>query len=166
MFINFKKYDWEECVRRLMTEVNNICGAKNTDKPKNENKKSEPVTDNKENTHSNQNHETTNNHDISTNHPQSQYYKRLSREKIKKVVTWSEIDIQNWFNEKKFNPNLIDTLKPDVNGKILFQMFQILQSTPEFFYTSLRTDSNNKLFLKDIAMFSFELNALFEDNEF
>ena len=60
MFINFKKYDWEECVRRLMTEVTNICGAKNQDKPKNENKKPETVTENKENTNSNQNHETTN----------------------------------------------------------------------------------------------------------
>jgi len=148
-----------------MVEVNNIYGEKKNDKPKTQNSKPETVLPKEEEKHIDQNHETTNDSGAIFTSPQ-RYFKRLSKEKVKKVIGWSEKDIQKWFDEKKFNSNLMENLKPDVNGKVLFQMFQILQSTPEFFYTSLRSDSNNKLFLKDVAIFSFELSALFEDSEF
>ena len=170
MFINFKKYDWEECIRRLMVEVKNAYGEANSHER-------EPKLTDKENstsTHS-KTEETKNIRDefkeTSENVNENQQLHsnslaRLSKEKTKKILKWTENDALNWFNEKKFSPNLVENLKPNVNGKILFQMYHILLNTPEFFYTSLRTDSNNKLLLKDIALFSFELSALFEENYF
>ena len=146
-----------------MVEVTNIYGEKKNDKPKIENPKQEPVKPKEEEKNPVQNHEVTNNQIATT---PLRYFKRLSREKVKKVMDWTEKDLKNWFDGKNFNANLIDNLKPDVNGKVLFQMFQMLQTTPEFFYTALRSDSNNKLFLKDIALFSFELSALFEEEHF
>ena len=47
------------------------------------------------------------------------------------------------------------------NGKILFQMHKMIEEDSNFAYSSIRTDSNNKITFRNLAEFSFELKQLF-----
>lgn len=62
--------------------------------------------------------------------------------------------------KKQINKNIIEILRP-CNGKILYQILSMLETIPEFFYSTIRSDSSNKIPLRDLAIFSFELKQLF-----
>lgn len=143
MFVNFKKYSFEECMRRLMAEISTVFKkAKNSTEiiPK-----IEENIDSKKKT---------------VEHRGELKGKPPGKEE---KISWSEKDVENWLNEKKFHQSIIDNIKP-CTGKTLYQMYLILQAAPEFFYCAMRTDSNNNIHLKDLASFSFELAALFKEN--
>ena len=174
MFINFKKYDWPECIKRLSVEVANVYKQKkhidhssSNSKPANNDHVAPTETKEKDDDKKNESHQQENaNNQADSAIYGARFQTNLSKGKVKKVLSWSEVDTEKWISEKNFSAHLIENLKPNVNGKILFQMYTMLRNTPEFFYTALRSDSNNKIILKDLAIFSHELGDLFEENEF
>ena len=76
----------------------------------------------------------------------------------KDVKYWTESDVNDWIIEKNFEKNIIKAIFP-CNGEHLGQMYEMYQSIPEFFYSSLNFSKN--VYLKDLAHFSNELKKLF-----
>ena len=77
----------------------------------------------------------------------------------KTVNEWVEIDVDNWFTEKKINNSIKANISP-CDGKVLEQLFKMSIEVPEFFYSCLRNDT--KANLKDLAFFATELRVLNE----
>lgn len=127
MFINFLKYDFEECIRRLRNEILNI--YKNDQQTANSNSVSSAIVD-------------------------------TNKSSLKEKLSWSESQVDKWLNNKNFKTSIIQSIRP-CNGKLLYQMYSMLQNAPEFFYSTLK--SNGDLQLKDLALFSYELSNLFEN---
>jgi hypothetical protein len=77
---------------------------------------------------------------------------------IKSVQDWKEIEVLNWLKSKEISSKIIEAITP-CDGALLNELNQILKRVPEFFYSNLRSESNANF--KDLAVFSFELRALF-----
>ncbi len=137
MFINFMKYDFKECIRRLKNEIDNINNKKIDSKIE---------TSNTMNEDENQKNTSVSNNQIVIN---------------EKLLSMTESDVDEWLISKQFRTSIVNCISP-CNGKILYQMWSILQTCPEFFYTAMRSDSENKIGLKDLASFAYELNCLFK----
>ena len=137
MFINFMKYDFKECIRRLKNEIDNINNKKIDSKIE---------TSNTMNEDENQKITSVSNNQIVIN---------------EKLLSMTESDVDEWLISKQFRTSIVNCISP-CNGKILYQMWSILQTCPEFFYTAMRSDSENKIGLKDLASFAYELNCLFK----
>jgi hypothetical protein len=141
MFINFMKYDFKECIRRLKNEIDNINNI--NDNKQNDSKKE---ISNKINEDENQNNNSrSNDNQVVLN---------------EKLLLMTESDVDEWLVSKQFKSSIVNSISP-CNGKILYQMWSILQTCPEFFYTAMRSDSENVIGLKDLASFAYELNCLF-----
>ena len=138
IFIDFTKYEFSECIRRLLLEIDNYhkseIGSTLTavDKPS------------EETNNANNNTETTINH---------------IENKVKKTEDWTERDVKKWLKEKHINKLIVQNVSP-CNGKILNQLYSIQCNAPEFFYKSIT--SNKVIPTKDIAVFSYELKLIFQ----
>lgn len=110
IFINFTKYDYSECIRRLLVEIKNCVQNTNSkpsvDKPNGTGTK--PPVDNDTTTSS-------------------------------KTLEWSEKNVEKWLNEKKINSIIIRNVYP-CNGQILHQLFVMQCEAPEFFYKSISSN--------------------------
>jgi hypothetical protein len=131
------KYDFKECIRRLKNEIDNINNKKIDSKIE---------TSNTMNEDENQKITSVSNNQIVIN---------------EKLLSMTESDVDEWLISKQFRTSIVNCISP-CNGKILYQMWSILQTCPEFFYTAMRSDSENKIGLKDLASFAYELNCLFK----
>ncbi len=131
------KYDFKECIRRLKNEIDNINDKKIDSKIE---------TSNRMNEDENQKNTSVSNNQIVIN---------------EKLLSMTESDVDEWLISKQFRTSIVNCISP-CNGKILYQMWSILQTCPEFFYTAMRSDSENKIGLKDLASFAYELNCLFK----
>jgi hypothetical protein len=128
IYIDFTKYNFEECIRRLKQEIiqinnQNILTA-------NDSISKDPVKNN-------------NNSSIND---------------TKKIENWNEKQVDDWLNEKKIHPVIVENVRPS-NGKLLSQLFSMQQEAPEFFYSSI--SSNKQIVTREIAHFAFELKTLF-----
>jgi len=91
--------------------------------------------------------------------------KLLTIEEKPKVITqqgprtWSNDEVKEWFCANKMEA-LHEFLSP-INGRILTQLYEIKQHTPEFFFKSIT--KNESIDLKTIAIFSDLLLDLFEN---
>lgn len=72
---------------------------------------------------------------------------------------WTEIDVDNWILEKEIHPCIGDALRHS-DGKMLYEFFQMKKDAPSFFHESFLTE-NSTFTLRDYAIFSREINALF-----
>ena len=78
------------------------------------------------------------------------------------VFEWGEKEADEWLKVKRFHKHIAAKLKP-CDGHVLYQLYLMLKSCPEFFYSTLR-DSDTAIGIKDIASFSYELTLLFKDD--
>ena len=76
------------------------------------------------------------------------------------VFEWGGKEVGEWLKVKRFNKHIAAKLRP-CDGHILYHLYLMLKSCPEFFYSTLR-DSDTAIGIKDIASFSFELTLLFK----
>ena len=74
---------------------------------------------------------------------------------------WTERDVQNWFTNKKIHANIVDALQP-CDGKLLYEFYLMKNRTPDFFNESILADKSS-FSLRDYAIFSKEINSLFEN---
>ena len=148
MFINFKKYTFQECMERLKKEIDTVYNAK----------KSTTTTPNEP-----QPPGKHDKHDNDDKHHENEKPTTTTNNNYQKVLNWSQTDVEKWLETKSINLTIVNNLKP-CDGRILYQMYRILQSAPEFFYCAMKTDANSNsstLSLKDLALFVYELTALF-----
>jgi hypothetical protein len=73
---------------------------------------------------------------------------------------WNEKQINDWFVEKKVPQHVMTMLNP-CNGEVLYQLYRLRSSAPEFYFQSITKDSN--LDLKSVLSFSLDLEKLFEN---
>ena len=77
-------------------------------------------------------------------------------------LNWTEKEVESWMKELNVNTTIRESLIP-CDGQVLHQIFLMLKTNPEFFYSSMRNSGLNSLKdLKDVAFFSTQLTKLFE----
>ena len=139
IFVNFTRYDYDECIRRLNGEIQAIF---------------KPIIslDNDENIKFKTAVDKTLNTNQDTN---------ISQNKTTKILKWTEADVEKWFTENNIHPNIEFHLKP-CDGQLLYEYYLIQKETPDFFRRTLSTGMSNfkPVLIKDIAVFSLELKKI------
>jgi hypothetical protein len=133
MYINFTKYTFDECIRRLFGELSNY-NHLNSDEPINNDI---PPLDSS--TPINSNHET-----------QGKPHSHCS--------SWTHQQVIEWATQKNINSLILEALQP-CDGRILTQLKRMLDNAPEFFYQAIATKV--VVSLREIAIFTYELDKLF-----
>ncbi len=145
------KYDFEECMRRLKTEIDSI--QKQSIKNKKSNKLNSKKPDTEKNLNSQPRPEIL-------NQGQSNIQIKIPSQTVHVTnqLKWTHDDVEKWFVEKNLNLAILNDLRP-CDGNLLRQLFIMSITAPEFFYHSI--SSKKELSLRDAAMFSCELAFLF-----
>ena len=134
IFIDFNKYEFAECVRRLKKELASTNGV--------------------DISHNNYVQKPFN-----ISNPAAFVEPQMNSKPTSAKNEWSEDQVSKWAEEKQFNQLILENILP-CDGSLLEQMFHMYINSPEFFYGSLNV--NGKLNLKDTALFTRELKKLFE----
>lgn len=78
---------------------------------------------------------------------------------------WTEKRVDEWMNEKRVHALIRRNVAP-CDGRLLGQMYSMLNEAPEFFYKSISansdTDSTSIVSTKDVALFALELKHIFQ----
>lgn len=82
-----------------------------------------------------------------------------SKSKTNKIENWSEEQVKDWFIEKNLNMKIFDAFAP-INGDLLFQLYEMKNCSPEFYYQSLNRIVGD---MRSILNFSLNINKLFSD---
>lgn len=143
IFINFMKYDLDECLRRLRMEIqiifkDNLIKVEVIEMMKPE---SDVVKQNED-----------------VNKISIGKLSNKDRDKVNKVSEWTEKDVGKWLTEKKIHPDIVHDVK-SFDGKLLGELFSIKNESPEFFYKSMTFSRKTykPISLKDLAYFTSEL---------
>lgn len=115
IFINFTKYEFEECMRRLKSEINclNIVNRPNI--------KFAPMI----------------------NHFTPEIIKLKSNEKFS-IENWDQEKVKDWFESNRIDINLVNQFFP-CDGSILQQLYEMRRDAPEFYYQALNKNQNIQL---------------------
>jgi hypothetical protein len=144
IYINFTKYDFDECMKRLKNEINLFISsiAKTNEK---ENKKNELDKADKVKFTIGSASSVSIISNISSN---------------KNVEKWSEQEVIEWFNSNDLNISMLNHLKP-IDGEILKQLWELKTSAPDYYYTSF--EKSNAYSLRSTLMLTSRLNNLFQN---
>ena len=171
IFVDFSKYELEDCVNRLKKQLTLLQASSNQSSanpanfatvsspsnirpitPKNDIPINIPAAISAmlpnlapEN--------STNVHLLDSSESNSKYVPQLKNT----VKNWSDSETAHWFKENELE-DLFNNLKP-VNGKILFEFYQLQMYTPQYYYTTLTNNKNNDI--KQVAKFGGLLRDLF-----
>lgn len=138
IFVNFTKYEYEDCVRRLLNEINPVLELESSDS------KIKSTVDSTV--------------AIKRNDEQDSGLKVFFNE----ILEWSSEDLDDWLSNKQTSEFTRRHLKM-CTGEELHEILLIKHEAPEFFYSFLATKM--KVFcLRDILEFAFELEILFNEN--
>jgi hypothetical protein len=144
IFVNFTKYDFDECMSRLRAELANALKTKLPVKA------STAVT--------------PSNH-ISIKISPATGTSSSSISTKNEAIEWSERKVESWMCDKNVNPTIRKNVLP-CDGKILNQMYCMLESAPEFFYNSISNSASRENTVpaptRDVALFAYELKILFK----
>ena len=75
-----------------------------------------------------------------------------------RIESWSTKDVEVWLKEKEIEQVITDNIL-SADGKILYQIYKLQSSCPEFFYSSV--SSNHQATMVQVATFGYELSVLF-----
>jgi len=78
-------------------------------------------------------------------------------------INWDETTVNEWMKRENISDRIKTNIK-QVNGQMLFQLYNILKYNPEFFYGALKNDFDYSGWdgLKDLAHFCAKLKELFQ----
>jgi hypothetical protein len=139
IFINFMKYDFDECLKRLKNELDCACNLLSHKPILKESK-------------------ITNDKLVSFNNNNNNNNKALVvSNKSSLIESWNEQNVIEWFKENNLNIKILEELKP-CNGILLSQLYEMKTEAPEFFYQSLKSNQVN---LNSLILFAFNLKKLF-----
>lgn len=167
------KYDFEECMKRLVGEIQSVYKDNKLKveilqifkPPEAQETKKDAIEPPPPDTKTKS--EKPNNAHLNPNANGQQLVPSLpSRPSISvsniREVHMTEADVNKWFAEKNICPNIVNHLK-NTDGHILHELLMIKLETPEFFYKSIGFFNNpyKSTTLRDVAHFSYELKKLF-----
>ena len=146
IFVNFTKYEFDECMRRLLVELKPL-------KPEIEFPKIlQPSI-------------------ITNKNPPPEETKQVEIKQVesKPVISnpikdWTEKDVSNWITEKGIHPTIANNLRK-CNGSILFELFLIKEEAPSYFYKAVSSSTYGLVLIKEIAVFSRELKILIQQGK-
>ncbi len=176
IFVNFTRYEYSECIRRLNVELQAVQNFAKLQKAasdlkenpalsasKDENSMYKIVIDNFLNKETSKN-EKKNEITPPTVEFISQLESKVPIKKNKSIkeLDWSEVEVEKWCKEKLIHPNIENHLKP-CNGKLLYEFFLIKNESPDFFYRqiAINKSSTKPVLIRDIAIFTLELKKIF-----
>jgi hypothetical protein len=131
IFVNFTKYDFDECIKRLKNEIDSIKSGKKTN-AKNENGSAANTLKSQ----SNSNHNTKND----------------------SILDWSEERVKEWFLQNSLNCLIFEHFQP-FSGKILKQLYDTKQVAPEYYFQPMKEIPNVEF--RNIMSFGACLDDLF-----
>jgi hypothetical protein len=132
IFVNFTKYDFEECIKRLKNEIDSIKSGKTN--AENENKMVLVTNNMGSQSNSNQN------------------------AKNDSILDWSEARVKEWFIQNSLNCLIFEHFKP-FNGNILKQLYDTKQAAPEYYFKPMKEIPNVEF--RSIMSFGACLDDLF-----
>ena len=74
------------------------------------------------------------------------------------IIKWDESKVKEWFKKNNLNIAIMESLSP-CTGDVLFQLNEMKNEAPEFFYHSIKNDSIN---MNSLLKFTFQLKILFK----
>lgn len=137
IFINFTKYEYDECIRRLKSEIDTYMGSINMQHADSDYQLT-PVT--------------------GSAPPSSQVTMTTTNHSRQEVLGWSEDRVKQWFTENNIDHRLVKEFYP-CTGEVLKQLYDMRNDAPEFYFQSLKT---NKTELKHVLEFTNLLKKLFD----
>ncbi len=140
IFVNFTRYEYDECIRRLNNEIQSL--LKTTSKSSTNN--SQPPEKKEENSEST---DSRNTEDVEIS------------ERIK-ICDWSTEELQSWLSNA--HPVIKDHLR-DCNGEHLWELYEMRTKAPEYFFCFMGSfvTPENAFTLKDILIFTRLMDQLF-----
>jgi hypothetical protein len=89
---------------------------------------------------------------------------KIIETKRKQEIDWDEKTVCEWMKRENISDRIKVNIK-QLNGQMLFQLYNMLKYNPEFFYGALKNDYDLSGWtgLKDLAHFCTKLTDLFED---
>lgn len=138
IFINFTKYEFDECLRRLLSEIKSRHNEREAVdlKPKG----------------------------TTTASPVSNVNQPVGERKPKTVEKWSGDEVNEWMISSGIDKSIIETIVP-CDGLILRQFYELRRDAPEFFFQTLSFENSNQKsidHLKHVLKFSHCLTDLFQ----
>lgn len=143
IFINFTKYEFDECIRRLIKELRSFHMSQ-TDSPRSLN--------------------TSFGQPLPAIKTETVIIDRGNEPKPGSVENWSEIDVRRWLVANNIDQNVVDRLMP-CTGADLKQLFDLKASNPQFYVHAL----NSKRIISDfkpVITFDQTLQKLFVSKDF
>ena len=148
IFVNFTRYEFNECIRRLRVELDGVFKTNTTP-----NQPANIIVSTSTNRDENNLLKKVDVNQLSQSGP--------AQNKVDQVLKWSESDAEKWLKQTDTHPNILANIRP-CDGKILYELFLIKRDSPDFFYRSLSANFLRRpVFLRDLAAFSNELRRLF-----
>jgi hypothetical protein len=144
IFVNFTKYEFDECMGRLRAELANVL------KPVSPRlAKASTVTSNQISIKISPVGSSTSTAEVGH-----------------ATLDWDEGHVEQWMAEKNVSGTIRRNVLP-CNGRILNQMLCMLESAPEFFYNSISNNPASRdsvpVSTRDVALFAYELKNLFKN---
>ena len=136
------KYEFSECMRRLLIEINPIIGGELEIT-------NESNTTNKAETKP-----------VQLDAPPAPVTK-VDPAVLPEAVSWNGARVKEWLNDRDIAPGIMSNILP-CNGELLYEYYSMMQNASQFFYTSLVTSPYNQITLRDVAIFSLELKKIFK----
>lgn len=147
IFVNFTKYSFEECIRRLLQETALSSGVKlNETQYKSVNISSAYAV-------------PASGDDTSKTTSTGNQAKYST---TKRINDWAVDDVNKWFQDNNINKTIIDSLSP-CDGQLLAQVYDLNKQAPEFYYQSISANKSQPAVpIRDILLFTMKLKNLFE----
>lgn len=151
IFVNFTKYEYDECIRRLENELQPLIKQRKTSDSKVMPEVAKTQTPMAKQMDS-----------VGTESPAN---KADAADKLlKKLLDWSSSDVSAWMGEKSITNEVIKKNLGDgeCNGQCLYELYLLKMSAPDFFFGFFEHALKSKaLDLKALMAFSCELECLF-----
>lgn len=133
IFVNFTKYDYDECIRRLKGEIDTCTSTIGSIKMESL---------------------AINGHGQGV-HPPPPSTQSVNRQL---VLSWNEQQVKEWFESNNIDHKIVKEFYP-CTGEVLKQLYDMRNDAPEFYFQSLKT---NKTDLKNVLEFTNLLKKLFD----
>lgn len=152
IFVNFTKYEYDECIRRLENELQPLIKQRKKSDSKvmpEVAKVQAPI----------EKHVDSVGIESSANKD-----KHAAEKLLKRLLDWSSSDVSAWMCEKSIANEVIKKNLGDgeCNGQCLYELYLLKMSAPDFFFGFFEHALKSKtLDLKDLMAFSCELECLF-----
>lgn len=134
IFINFTKYTYDECLRRLKSEIDSYMTANG-----------DP-------------NETVQSLGVGGQGTSSAAAPDNQQSARSEVLAWTDEQVRQWLNENNINYRIVEDFYP-CTGQVLKQLYEMRHDAPEFYFQSL---GKNKSDLKQVLDFTNLLKKLFD----